>query len=252
MDHSGGAFQALHPVQTQRASEAIYEQIRQLILNGDLKPGDRLPSERNMMEMMQRSRPTIREALRMLERDGFIKTVAGSQGAVVQTPSTKNAEQSLQALMMTNSITLENLAEMRSVTEPAIARLAAIRRSEEDLAYLQDLLEKQAAAIYDPQAFIPLDLMFHDALGRATKNELWMIITRVTTRQIEDSLRVRMRVISIEDRERMCRKILSLHTGVVEAITRSDADGAEKAMLAHTEAFLKDAPVNGKVNWDDE
>ena len=67
----------LQPVQTKRASEEIYEQIRQLILDGEIQPGERLPSERSMMEMMHRSRPTIREAMRMLEREGYIQTVAG-------------------------------------------------------------------------------------------------------------------------------------------------------------------------------
>lgn len=58
----------LQPVQTRRASEEIYNQIRQLILDGEIHPGERLPSERKMMDMMHRSRPTIREAMRMLER----------------------------------------------------------------------------------------------------------------------------------------------------------------------------------------
>ena len=57
----------LQPVQTRRASEEIYNQIRQLILDGEIHPGERLPSERKMMDMMHRSRPTIREAMRMLE-----------------------------------------------------------------------------------------------------------------------------------------------------------------------------------------
>lgn len=72
---SSQAAQLLRPVETQRASAAIYEQVKGLILDGQLKPGDRLPSERALMDLMGRSRPTIREALRMLERDGFIHTV---------------------------------------------------------------------------------------------------------------------------------------------------------------------------------
>ena len=75
---------SLRPVQTKRASEEIYEQIKQLIIKGEIHPGERLPSERKMMDMMHRSRPTIREAMRMLERDGYIKIYSGSSGAVVQ------------------------------------------------------------------------------------------------------------------------------------------------------------------------
>lgn len=86
----------LRPVQTQRASEAIYEQIKGLIVSGEFKPGDRLPSERSLIDTLQRSRPTIREALRMLEREGFIRTVPGTNGAIVQELSTDGITQSME------------------------------------------------------------------------------------------------------------------------------------------------------------
>lgn len=75
------------PVKTRRASEEIYLQLREFILSGQLKPGDRLPSERAMMAQLNRSRPTIREALRMLEQGGYIASTHGAPGAVVQEPS---------------------------------------------------------------------------------------------------------------------------------------------------------------------
>ena len=74
------------PVKTRRASEEIYLQLREFILSGQLKPGDRLPSERAMMTQLNRSRPTIREALRMLEQGGYIASTHGAPGAVVQEP----------------------------------------------------------------------------------------------------------------------------------------------------------------------
>ena len=72
------------PIKARRASEDIYAQLRDLITSGALKPGDRLPSERAMMEQLQRSRPTIREALRMLEQGGYVASTHGASGAVVQ------------------------------------------------------------------------------------------------------------------------------------------------------------------------
>jgi DNA-binding FadR family transcriptional regulator len=74
------------PFATQRASEVIYEQIRELIISGQLKPSDRLPSERTLMEMYHRSRPTIREALRMLESSAG-EDQRRQQRAVVTTPT---------------------------------------------------------------------------------------------------------------------------------------------------------------------
>ena len=83
------------PVKTRRASEEIYLQLREFILSGQLKPGDRLPSERAMMAQLNRSRPTIREALRMLEQGGYIASTHGAPGAVVQEPSLHGVEEPL-------------------------------------------------------------------------------------------------------------------------------------------------------------
>lgn len=105
------------PVQTKRASEAIFDQIKDLIIRGELQPGDRLPSERNMIEMFQHSRPTIREALRMLERTGYIRTMAGSNGAIIMPPNDKNLENSLSDALSIGHIPLEQLAEYRAASE---------------------------------------------------------------------------------------------------------------------------------------
>ena len=107
----------LQPVQTKRASEEIYNQIRQLILDGEIHPGERLPSERKMMEMMHRSRPTIREAMRMLEREGYIKIYSGSSGAVVQELNVDNAVQSLETIIQMKGMTIEEILEFRRLTE---------------------------------------------------------------------------------------------------------------------------------------
>ena len=118
LDREAGAL--LRPVETQRASEAIYEQIKGLIISGQFKPGDRLPSERNMMEMLQRSRPTIREALRLLERAGFIRIVPGTNGAIVQELGTDGVEQSLELVLQTSKVTLEELVEyLLTITKEA-------------------------------------------------------------------------------------------------------------------------------------
>ena len=71
------------PAKTQRASEAIYNQIYPKIISGELRPGDRLPPERELAEMFQRSRPVVREALRMLQQEGLIGTAVGSSGGAV-------------------------------------------------------------------------------------------------------------------------------------------------------------------------
>ena len=116
------------PVKTRRASEEIYLQLREFILSGQLKPGDRLPSERAMMAQLNRSRPTIREALRMLEQGGYIASTHGA-GAVVQEPSLHGVEEPLAEMIQLNQISLQELGEYRLNNDSTIAMWAAQRRS---------------------------------------------------------------------------------------------------------------------------
>ena len=128
------------PIGGGRASEAIYDQLRELITSGVLKPGDRLPSERAMMEQLHRSRPTIREALRMLEQGGYVASTHGASGAVVQELTIDGVEQPLSAMLQLNQISLEELGEYRAVNDGTIAGWAALRRTDEDLAALDSCL----------------------------------------------------------------------------------------------------------------
>ena len=89
-----------------RASDDIYEQLRALITSGALKPGDRLPSERAMMAELQRSRPTIREALKRLEQGGYVTSTQGASGAVVQELSLHAAEEPLKDMIQLSQVSL--------------------------------------------------------------------------------------------------------------------------------------------------
>ena len=137
------------PIGGGRASEAIYDQLRELITSGVLKPGDRLPSERAMMEQLHRSRPTIREALRMLEQGGYVASTHGASGAVVQELTIDGVEQPLSAMLQLNQISLEELGEYRAVNDGTIAGWAARRRTDEDLAALDSCLTAAEQALGD-------------------------------------------------------------------------------------------------------
>ena len=118
------------PIKATRATHDISAQLRDHITTVALKPGDRLPSERAMMEQLQRSRPTIREALRMLEQGGYVASTHGASGAVVQELTIDGVEEPLAAMLQVNQISLEELGEYRESTDGTIAAWAAQRRSE--------------------------------------------------------------------------------------------------------------------------
>jgi len=229
----------LRPVETQRASEAIYEQIKELIVSGQLKPGDRLPSERNMMGILQRSRPTIREALRMLERAGFIRTVHGTTGAIIQEYSTCNVEQPLKALLQVNSLTVGELAEYRMQSESAMARWAAGRRTEEDIATLEALQDEMSALIsacaYDEVA--KLDPRFHGMLAKAAKNEVSYIMTRVYGDIVRDIMMTSMQQKPEQEQRAICERARGQHQKIIDAVCSGNEADAEAAMQLHLKTF---------------
>ena len=143
------------PIKAKRASEDIYAQLRDLITSGALKPGDRLPSERAMMEQLQRSRPTIREALRMLEQGGYVASTHGASGAVVQELTIDGVEEPLAAMLQVNQISLEELGEYRESNDGTIAAWAAQRRTEDDLSALRDCLIQAEEALADTHRRAP-------------------------------------------------------------------------------------------------
>ena len=183
-DQSKEVSITFRPVQTKRASEAIFEQIRDLIIHNKLQPGDRLPSERNMIEMFQRSRPTIREALRMLERAGYIRTMAGSNGAIVMPPNDKNLELSLSDALSIGHIPLEQLAEYRTASEAVTAAWAAQRRTDEDIRAMEAILAQMADCLDDYERSVDLDPDFHGLIAKAAKNSVSVIFNRTFSRLI--------------------------------------------------------------------
>lgn len=230
---------ALRPVQTKRASEAIYEQIKELIISGQFKPGDRLPSERALIDMLQRSRPTIREALRMLERAGFIRIMPGTNGAIVQELTSDGVTQSMEVMLQTSKVTLDELSEYRTHNDVAVARWAAQRAAETDIAALQKTLEqcKELIEAGELSDFVAQDAVFHGQLALAGKNQVSYILTQVLSRLVEPLMLKALERQSAEDGRAMCQRIISMHQTILDAVSAGDSERAAKAMEEHIENF---------------
>lgn len=229
-----------HPVLTKRACEEIYEQIRELIVKGELRPGDRLPSERNMIEMFERSRPTIREALRMLERSGYIRTIAGSNGAIVMEPNSKNVEQTMEDAIQVGHIALQEMNEYRHVSEVATAEWAAERRTESDVQALRAMLARMEANAGDYESFIALDPQFHGLLAQAAKNQMSVVMNRTFSKIKQEFVRQKMSDMTAAARKKMCRKVLEMHGEICDAVVDGDAPRARDAMARHLAAYEED------------
>ncbi len=223
-----------------RAAEEIYEVLRQRIISGELTPGDRLPSERALMVELQRSRPTIREALRRLEQGGYITTAQGTSGAVVCQPSIQVAEEPLQDMIRLGAVTVKEVSEYRQNNDSTIAAWAAKRAKVEDVAVLEDCVAQQEQSLEDFERFVELDVQFHSALARASGNQVAVIVTEVLAGVEREILLKKMQSLVFVEREAMCRAILKQHIEILEAIRRGDSRGARAAMTAHTRSAGRD------------
>lgn len=241
-EEEGRLARLLRPVETQRASEAIYEQIKTLIVQGQFKPGDRLPSERSLMELMGRSRPTIREALRMLERAGFIRTVPGGSGAVIQQPSTELVAQSLDVMLQVGRVSLRELGEFRRHNDAAVARWAALRRGREDLDALEDILTRSEEFVRarDWEGFLGLDPEFHCALAYAGDNTVAAVMSRVLSQLCNPITLATLRGQPEEGAQEQARSILEVHRKILEAVRAGDPEKAGRAMELHIQDFVND------------
>ncbi len=159
------------PVSVGRVSEVIVEQIRLLIREGKLLPGDRLPSERNLCERFGVSRVTVREALRVLEAGGLLEIRVGARGgAFVTKPSSERVGESLADLITLTRMTASEVTEARMVVELGIVPLVVERATEEDIADLRAIVEQGLRALESGSYTMAMSAAFHVRVASSTHN----------------------------------------------------------------------------------
>ena len=186
-----------------RIFQDVVHQIQEAILKGRLETGDTLRSERELKEMFNTSRGTLREALRVLEERGLIEIRLGVRGgAVVKKVSPQRATESLGLLIRSRRVSLNHLTEFREGLEGSVAALAAQRATDEDVAALKTLLAEARGHIHcrppDRDGFIEVDKRFHMALARISHNPVYVFVFH----SVHDNIhRYYERFLSMEERE---------------------------------------------------
>src|SRR3989449_9053225 len=151
------------PIQPSKVYEQIAEQIETLILSGELRNGDRLPTEREMAEQFQASRTAVREAMKALAQKGLVDMRPG-RGTIVIDGTSQAMRHSLGLMMMVGQAgNSANLVEVREIIEPGIAALAAVRATEEEIAGMRKAVEVMDTHIHEADAYIAADNDFHRA-----------------------------------------------------------------------------------------
>lgn len=217
-----------------RASEDIVEQIKEAVFSGKLLPGDRLPSERDLVHEFGVSRVTIREAIRTLEASGILRVKVGvNGGAFVAEPSTEHVRESLTMLVKRQKATLQEIAEARRVVEIAIAGMAALRADESDIEAMERALAAYRQAITDNDSGTPPSLEFHAALAKAAKNPVLLPTVESLQFAISDALD------GAGMPQEAIQANLELHRAILEAVRRRDSVEARRLIETDLDRFDK-------------
>ena len=223
---NGAAAGLIEPIKKTRVADEIADRIRQLILDGTFPPGQPLPAERALAERFGVSRGSVRDAFRTLETIGLLVTRHG-QGTFPQELDVERLIVPLTSVLNYRQDLQDELSDVRRMFEPAVARVAATRVSDQDLAELERILDAQRRKLKTGRSAIAEDTAFHEVLARATRNRV--VISIMAT--LNDLL-VESRRLTLKEKGRPGRSMRG-HEAVVAALRRRDAEAAAAAMRAH-------------------
>ena len=221
------------PIQRATAAEQIAQQIRDAIRTGRLGAGHKLPSEPELAAEYGVSRPTVREALRILAAGRLVESTRGAAGGTfVALPAAADVAASLgetiELWFQAGATTAADVEQARAWIERGCVRLAAECRTDADLEAITAAVDRARDASIDMDAFLALDLEFHVAISRAAHNSVLDLAMRAIhlARPRTNSL-----LVDVLDRE----PIIAQHAAIAHAIRDRDPDAAERAFAAHLE-----------------
>jgi GntR family transcriptional repressor for pyruvate dehydrogenase complex len=216
-----------------RLIENIISEIKNKIIQGELKDGDMLASQDELAKTMGVSRASLREALNRLELMGLIESKQG-RGTFVRTMVHTDFMNPLTSFLAMNRESALDLLEARRHIEGAVAALAANNASEDDLEKLEQALigMDQACRSEDLKNFIAMDVQFHMLVAECSRNQVMAKITEIIRGLLHQLIHRFFYTVASSVSETMSRTIM-LHRNVYEAIRRRDAQSAQRHMEIH-------------------
>ena len=213
-------------LQKDALSEKIVERVLGLIREKQLRPGDRLPPERELAPMMGVSRPSLREALRALS---VMKVVENRQGSGTYITSLRPElfVNHLDFIFTVNDATFLDVFEARKIVEVGLVALAANAITDEQLARLEECLKRSASSVEQPETFLVTDLELHSIIIEAAGNRTLTLFMN-SINQINTASRRRTNELS----DVRCQTLKD-HKAIVAALKAHDPDAAAKAMRNH-------------------
>ncbi|HJT55266.1 MAG TPA: FadR/GntR family transcriptional regulator [Ktedonobacteraceae bacterium] len=222
------------PIHSNKVYQQIAKQIEQRILSGELREGDRLPTERELALQFQASRTAVREAMKTLAQKGLVDMRPG-RGTIVIDGTSQAMRLSLGLMMRVGQLSnTVDLVEVREILEPEIAALAAARAQPEQILAMQVAVTMMDANLNDADAYIAADNDFHRALARATQNELILALVDSVVDLLSAQRKQVFAVAGGPERGQIHHKLL------LASVIDGNPQAAREAMQAHLKQVRDD------------
>jgi GntR family transcriptional repressor for pyruvate dehydrogenase complex len=224
----------------QHLSEQVAARIQKLITSGQLQVDDRLPSSHDLAHQMGVSRTVIREAIKVLEEKGLVRTVAGS-GTYASNVDSNTVSESISLLIQQKGSSFEHFYELRRILEVGIVDLAVARAIPQDICALERAVERMAEFAAQARAnpdffenFVQSDLEFHTLLAKATHNPLLMVVQELVPEQLIGFIRLTAQGAGAVERT------LVDHQNMLEALKAGDAQTCQELMADHIDRGMNE------------
>ncbi len=218
-----------------RVFQDVVEQIQNAIISGQLEPGTKLPAERELKDMFNTSRGTLREALRVLEQKGLIEIKLGvSGGAIVKRIDAGTMVESLALLIRSGGVSLEHLAEFRIKIEGSLMELATTRANPKDIEELDGLYAK-AKEFYETsnwEEFLKVDEQMHTYFGTMTRNPVFQFVQKT----IHDNIHLYYEEYLPMNKERTLENLNDFKK-IIAAMRENDSETAAAIIQDHVKRF---------------
>lgn len=218
------------PIPRRKLYQEVVERLVSRISRGIHAPGDKLPSERELMSQFGVGRPAVREAMQSLEQMGLI-SISHGERAIVTTPDAHTVldqvATTVRHILLSSTQTLEHLKEARLLFEVAMVRIAAETATEDDIARLRERLDAHHQSLEDLSRFLEMDKLFHREVASVSRNPIYAAISQAIFEWLEA---FHVELVRAEGAENVT---LEEHDAIFEAIAARDPEAAVKAMERH-------------------
>jgi DNA-binding FadR family transcriptional regulator len=220
------------PIVRRKLSDEVFARLKRLITSGELKPGDDMPSERELMVRFGVGRPAIREAMQALANMGLVAISHGERAKVLQLSArsiVRQVDAAAKIMLASSSDSLEHLKSARIFFERGMVREAAERAGAAEVARLRAILAEQESHRGNAEAFIGADMRLHAAIAAISGNPIYAAVSEAMLGWLKE---YHTELLIWTGNEQYT---LDEHAEIIERIAARDAEGAERAMIKHLE-----------------